>query len=258
MVNNLINDYRRKKHIQNVSYLSRLKNIIVEGFDEEFFVHNVQLFQPRTTRQSVGVGIGRKGIGVGTSKSFHSSTDQTIVDSGRLSINVKGLRFIGTTKQLAWDWKKIVEIQIHQNNLVIPVSNRQNISGVVLPFKPDVVKIIGTWLVDFANGDEISDQQLPEPQEIDIMSKKNLGIAVVTIFCLLTIAVINPSTLLHDMDGSLELKQIVHLSQLIYHTPVNISFITTIILTLKVVFGHLISHLTLQKLMMTIITSILN
>ena len=206
MVNNLINDFRRKKHIQNVSYLSRLKKIIVEGFDEEFFIHNVQLFQPRTTRQSVGVGIGRKGIGVGTSKSFHSSTDQTIVDSGRLSINQKGLRFIGTTKQLGWDWKKIVEIQIHQNKLVIPVSNRQNISGVVLPLKPDVVKIIGTWLVDFANGDEISELQLSEPQEIDIMSKKNLVIAAMTIFCLLTIAVINPSTLQHDMDGRFRIE----------------------------------------------------
>lgn len=206
VVNNLINDYRRKKHIQNVSYLSRLKKIIVEGFDEEFFIHNVQLFQPRTTRQSVGVGIGRKGIGVGTSKSFHSSTDQKIVDSGRLSINQKGLRFIGTTKQLGWDWKKIVEIQIHQNKLVIPVSNRQNISGVVLPLKSDVVKIVGTWLVDFANGDEISEQQLSEPQEIDIMSKKNLGIAAVIIFCLLTIAVINPSTLQHDMDGSFRIE----------------------------------------------------
>lgn len=100
---------------------------------ENFSIFGVGLVEPKTIRQSVGLGVGKGGVGVGTSKSFYSGEEQVVVDNGTLIISKQKIQFIGSSKQISWNWNKIIDVKSFWKSfdciILISVSSRKNISG---------------------------------------------------------------------------------------------------------------------------------
>lgn len=123
----------------------------------EFSIQSVSLVEPRTTRQSIGVGAGKSGIGVGTSKSFYAGEEQTKVDRGELTFGPKSIQFMGSTKQISWEWKKIIDVSVSHHllasSIFIAVSSRKNISGISLNAEKEAVAELASNILEKSKND---------------------------------------------------------------------------------------------------------
>jgi len=128
-----------------------------ESENNSFEIVNVGLVEPRSVRQSIGIGAGKGGIGIGTSRSYFAGNEQTKIDSGTVVFDSSKIQFIGTTKQMSWVWNKLISVNIEygliSGNIFMVVSSRKNISGLMISADESEIQKLGNYIIDYANID---------------------------------------------------------------------------------------------------------
>jgi hypothetical protein len=74
---------------------------------------------------------------VESSGGIAATSEKKIIDAGgTISVNKKGIHYLGVNRRLSWDWNKIIQLRHSRSwssiSLFFPVSNRQKISGFTL------------------------------------------------------------------------------------------------------------------------------
>ena len=115
------------------------KNIFTQDEDDNRYVLcSANLVEARAVRTTVGTGFGKRiagiSIGAGIARSKSGLSEMTSIDlNGEISVDKKGIHYLGVNRRQSWLWKNIIDIKVESGfakiRILIPVENRTKNSG---------------------------------------------------------------------------------------------------------------------------------